>query len=309
MHSFHMPRIPESAHRIEIPDFKERVGKVRHTYEVDTDHLLMVSSDRVSTFDVVHPTAIPDKGKILTQMAAFWFERIERLGIPHHFVTADTDEIIARYPNLLPHKDQLQDRSMLVNKGDVYPVEAIVRGNITGSGWKDYKKTGEVCGIRLPEGLQESQELDPPIFTPSTKAEVGHDENIPFERAAEIVGKDVASQIRELSILLFSDAREYARIRGIIIADTKVEWANINGELTLVDEVLTPDSSRFWPEDSFELGKTPNSLDKQYVRDYVNKLGWNKEYPAPELPEEVVQLTRRKYVQACEQLTGRKLDI
>jgi phosphoribosylaminoimidazole-succinocarboxamide synthase len=304
-----MPRIPESAHRIEIPDFKERVGKVRHTYEVDTDHLLMVSSDRVSTFDVVHPTAIPDKGKILTQMAAFWFERIERLGIPHHFVTADTDEIIARYPNLLPHKDQLQDRSMLVNKGDVYPVEAIVRGNITGSGWKDYKKTGEVCGIRLPEGLQESQELDPPIFTPSTKAEVGHDENIPFERAAEIVGKDVASQIRELSILLFSDAREYARIRGIIIADTKVEWANINGELTLVDEVLTPDSSRFWPEDSFELGKTPNSLDKQYVRDYVNKLGWNKEYPAPELPEEVVQLTRRKYVQACEQLTGRKLDI
>lgn len=301
------PLIPENAHSITIPGYSERVGKVRHTYELDNEHLLMVASDRVSTFDVVHPTAIPDKGKVLTAISAFWFSMAEQLGIPHHLITADTDEIIERYPELKTNRDQIEHRSMLVHKGAVPPLEAIVRGNITGSGWKEYQQNGTVCGIELPANLQQCEELHPPIFTPSTKAEEGHDVNISYEQACEIVDGKIVDEIREKSLLLFSHAREYAKKSGIIIADTKFEFAQTEDGLLLADEVLTPDSSRFWPVETFGVGRDQPSLDKQYVRNYVSGLGWNKEYPAPEIPHEVVQVTRNKYLSAYQRLTGTML--
>ncbi len=300
------PSIPEEAHRITIPGYPERIGKVRHTINLDAEKMGMVASDRISTFDNVHPTAIPDKGKILTAMSVFWFGMAERLGIPHHLLSADIDEIIERYPDLAAHRDQIDGRIMLVKKGVVAPIEAIMRGNIAGSGWKDYNNNkGVVCGIQLPPGLLNSQELVPPIFTPSTKEEVGHDRNITFKEACTITDRTIVEAIRDQSTLLFTAARDYAKKKGIILADTKFEWAQTPDGLMLVDEVLTPDSSRFWPLDQFEVGRDQPSFDKQYVRDYVKKeLGWTGEPPAPPLSAHVVGVTREKYLQAYSMLTG-----
>lgn len=305
------PFIPDGAHVIDVPGYAERIGKVRHSYTLSDDELLIVASDRISTFDHVHPTAIPDKGKILTAMSVFWFRMAEKLGIPHHLITADTDKIIERYPALETHRSKIDGRSMLVQKADVAPVEAIVRGNITGSGWKDYEQNqGKVCGIQLPAGLQKSQELRPPIFTPSTKEDVGHDKNISFEQMVALVTRPIADEIRAKSLRLFTAARDYAKSCGIVLADTKFEFGKKDGEIILIDEILTPDSSRFWPEEQVVLGQDPPSFDKQYVRDYASKeLQWNREPPAPALPDHVVQVTRHKYVRAYEMLTGLRLKL
>ena len=297
-----MPNIPEGAHRVELPGYPERVGKVRHTFDLGTGELLMVASDRVSTFDSVHPTAIPDKGAILTQISKFWFDFAAEHGIPHHLVTAETDEIIRLYPALAPYRDALDKRSMLVKKGDIVPIEAIVRGNITGSGWESYKKDGTVCGIALPEGLRQCEKLDQPLFTPSTKADEGHDINISFEEASDRVGGVLMRHMRNLSLKLFTSARDYAAGKGIIIADTKFEWTE---HMVLADEVLTPDSSRFWPADDFEVGRDQKSFDKQIVRNHVKEAGWDKRPPAPELPREIVDRTRERYLEVYERLTGK----
>jgi phosphoribosylaminoimidazole-succinocarboxamide synthase len=270
-------------------------GKVREIYE-DGDELIMVASDRISVYDVVLPTPIPDKGKVLTQMSLFWFELTGDI-VPNHFISEDVPEEAA-------------GRGMRVKKLDMYPVECVVRGYITGSGWKEYQETGEVCGIGLPEGLQESQQLPEPIFTPATKADVGdHDENIDFDRAAEIVGdRALMEELRRISIELYKRGSEHAAERGIILADTKFELGSHAGaEIVLGDEVLTPDSSRFWPADTWEPGKGVPSFDKQYVRDYASSLGWDKKDPGPELPDEVVENTRAKYIEAYERITDRKL--
>jgi phosphoribosylaminoimidazole-succinocarboxamide synthase len=276
-----------------------RQGKVRDIYDLG-DALLMVASDRLSAFDVVMPNPIPGKGAILTQMSKFWFRMMEAQ-VPNHLITAD----VADFPKVChPHLDILRDRAMLVHKAEPLPVECIVRGYISGSGWESYKEYGEVCGIRLPEGLQESDRLPEPLFTPSTKAEMGaHDENISFEQAADILGEDLAVRLRDVSIGVYKTAVEYAGTRGIIIADTKFEFGMIGGQLTLIDEVLTPDSSRFWPKDSYQPGGPQKSYDKQYVRDYLLSLGWNKKPPAPELPQEVIRDTQAKYEEALRQLT------
>jgi phosphoribosylaminoimidazole-succinocarboxamide synthase len=271
-------------------------GKVREIYE-DGDELIMVASDRISVYDVVLPTEIPDKGRVLTQMSLFWFELTEDI-VPNHFISEDVPEEAA-------------GRGMRVKKLDMFPVECVVRGYITGSGWKEYQETGEVCGIGLPEGLQESQKLPEPIFTPATKADIGdHDENIDFDRAAEIVGdRSLMEELRRISIELYKRGSEHAAERGIILADTKFELGSHAGaEIVLGDEVLTPDSSRFWPADTWEPGKGVPSFDKQYVRDYASSLGWDKKDPGPELPDEVVENTRAKYVEAYERITDRKLD-
>jgi phosphoribosylaminoimidazole-succinocarboxamide synthase len=269
-------------------------GKVRDIYAVGEDRLLMVVSDRISTYDVVHPTPIPDKGKVLTGLSAFWFERTGHI-CPNHVVSV-TD---------VPQ--EALGRGMLVERLEMVPVECVVRGYITGSGWKDYTATGSVCGIPLPEGLLESQELPEPIFTPATKAEVGdHDENVEFDRAAEIVGdRALLEELRDLSIALYSFARDHARERGILLADTKFEFGRRpDGTVVLGDEALTPDSSRFWPADGYEPGRSQPSFDKQYVRDWASSSGWDKTPPAPELPDEVVEGTRARYVEAYERITG-----
>jgi phosphoribosylaminoimidazole-succinocarboxamide synthase len=269
-------------------------GKVRDIYEVGEDRLLMVVSDRISTYDVVHPTLIPDKGKVLTGLSAFWFERTGQI-CPNHLVSV-TD---------VP--PEARGRGMLVERLEMVPVECVVRGYITGSGWKDYKATGGVCGIGLPDGLVESQELPEPIFTPATKADVGdHDENVDFDRAAEIVGdRALLVELRELSIALYSSARDHARERGILLADTKFEFGRRpDGTNVLGDEALTPDSSRFWPADGYEPGRAQPSFDKQYVRDWASSSGWDKTPPAPELPDDVVAGTRARYVEAYERITG-----
>jgi phosphoribosylaminoimidazole-succinocarboxamide synthase len=269
-------------------------GKVRDIYEVGDDRLLMVVSDRISTYDVVHPTPIPDKGKVLTGLSAFWFERTGHI-CPNHLVSV-TD---------VP--PEARGRGMLVERLEMAPVECVVRGYITGSGWKDYRATGSVCGIGLPEGLVESQELPEPIFTPATKADVGdHDENVDFDRAAEIVGdRPLLEELRELSIALYSFARDHARERGILLADTKFEFGRRpDGTVVLGDEALTPDSSRFWPADGYEPGRAQPSFDKQYVRDWASSSGWDKTPPAPELPDEVVMGTKSRYVEAYERITG-----
>ncbi len=267
-------------------------GKVREIYEWEDD-LLMVASDRISIYDVVMPTPIPDKGKVLNRISEFWFELTSDI-VPNHFVSTDVPEEVA-------------ERAMRVRRLEMYPVECVVRGYLSGSGWKEYKRDGSVCGIELPEGLLESDKLPEPIFTPATKAEIGdHDENVDFDRAAEIVGdRALMEELRDLSIAVYSRAAEHARSRGIILADTKFEFGRgKNGQIVLGDEVLTPDSSRFWPADSYEPGKTPPSFDKQFVRDWADEAGWDHTPPAPELPPDVVEQTRAKYVEAYERITG-----
>ena len=277
-------------------------GKVRDIYDIG-EHFLIVATDRLSAFDVVLPTPIPNKGKVLTQMSGFWFDHFKDF-VPNHLVSTDIND----YPkNLHPFRDQLEGRSMLVKKANVFPVECVERGYLTGSALKDYIKTGSVCGIRLPAGLRESDRLPQPIFTPATKAETGHDENISEEQAATIIGQEIVQRLKELTLSLYSRGVEYALTRAIIICDTKFEFGLIDGKITIVDEMLTPDSSRFWPADQYSPGKPQPSFDKQFVRDYLEKIGWNKQPPAPELPDEIVQATSAKYVEALRLLTGRGL--
>jgi phosphoribosylaminoimidazole-succinocarboxamide synthase len=274
-------------------------GKVRDVYEVG-DKLLLIATDRLSAFDVVLPTGIPGKGVLLTQMSLFWFELLKHV-VPHHVVSADVSE----YPDeLKPFRNQLEGRSMLVQKTDVLPIECVVRGYIVGSGWKDYKKTGAICGIALPAGLRESDRLEPPIFTPATKAETGHDENISYETMVETVGPDRAAEARRVSLEIYERARAHAEARGLIVADTKFEFGIRDGRLIWIDEALTPDSSRFWPRDDYAPGRSQPSFDKQFVRDYLETLDWDKQPPGPELPPEVVARTVDKYVEAFERLRG-----
>ncbi|RLF39651.1 MAG: phosphoribosylaminoimidazolesuccinocarboxamide synthase [Thermoplasmata archaeon] len=278
-------------------------GKVRDIYEID-GNLLIVATDRISAFDFVLPDPIPNKGIYLTQLSIFWFERMKKL-IDNHLVSGNVED----FPNKLKdHLDVLDKRSMLVIKTKVIPVECIVRGYLSGYGWKEYQKRGEVCGIKLPPGLKESDELDEPIFTPTTKAEKGHDVPITFDRLKELVGKEVAEFLREKSLRIYEEARDYAYRRGIIIADTKFEFGFRDDDIILIDEILTPDSSRFWPLDSYEPGKPQPSFDKQYVRDYLINIGWDRKSPPPHLPNEVILETERKYREAFERLTGRKLE-
>jgi len=279
-----------------------RRGKVRDVYDLG-ERLLVVATDRISAFDVVLPTGIPQKGVVLTQLSLFWFRLLEGL-TPNHVVTGD----VAEYgPALQPYRDQLEGRSMLVVKTDPFPVECVVRGYITGSGWKDYQATGAVCGIELPSGLRESDRLDPPIFTPSTKAETGHDENISFERMAGIVGAARAAELRDLSLEIYRRARAHAEGRGVILADTKFEFGTRDGRVVWIDEALTPDSSRFWSREAYAPGRSQPSYDKQFVRDYLESIRWNKQPPAPSLPDDVVDRTRAKYLEAYERITGKKL--
>jgi phosphoribosylaminoimidazole-succinocarboxamide synthase len=279
-------------------------GKVRDIYDLG-DSLLIVATDRISAFDVVMPTPIPDKGKILTQVSAFWFDFFKDL-VPNHILETDA----RRFPEACrPYEGQLSGRTMWVRKAEPLPVECIVRGYLVGSGWKDYQKTGAVCGIRLPEGLQLAQQLPEPIFTPSTKAEKGaHDENISFDQMARLIGKDLAEQVRDLTLAIYQKGAAHARERGIILADTKLEFGLLDGKLILIDEVLTPDSSRFWPADRYQVGSNPESFDKQYLRDYLVASGWKDGQPAPELPDEVVANTRARYLEALERLTGKGLE-
>jgi len=274
-------------------------GKVRDVYDLG-DRLLVVATDRLSAFDVVLPTGIPGKGILLTQMSLFWFRLLADV-VPHHVLTADVDE----YPvELRAFREQLEGRSMIVVKTDVLPVECVVRGYLVGSGWKDYKATGSVCGIALPAGLRESDPIEPPIFTPATKAETGHDENIPFETMAATVGEERAVEARRVSLEIYSRARAYAEARGIILADTKFEFGVRDGRLVWIDEALTPDSSRFWPKDGYAPGRSQPSFDKQFVRDYLETLRWDKQPPGPELPPDVVDRTLEKYVEAFDRLRG-----
>lgn len=279
-------------------------GKVRDIYDLG-DTLLIVTTDRISAFDVVMPTPIPDKGRILTQLSAFWLDFLGKL-VPHHLISTRIED----FPSIcIPHAHVLAGRTMWVQKAEVLPVECIVRGYLAGSGWKDYRETGTLCGVSLPPGLREAQKLPQTLFTPSTKAAKGaHDENISFERMIEIVGREVAQQVRDLSIALYETAASYAAEKGILVADTKFEFGLKDGTLMLVDEVLTPDSSRFWPADRYEMGTSPESFDKQYVRDYLIRSGWKTSDPAPELPLQVVIDTRARYLEALERLTGRGLE-
>ena len=284
-----------------LPGLPVRRGKVRDIYDLG-DHLLLISTDRVSAFDWVLPTGIPDKGRVLTQIAAYWFAILE---VPHHLVSIDIDRISPYLPKDTD-RGLLSGRSSLVRKAEVVPIECVVRGYLAGSGWKEYQKTGTVCGIQLPDALTESAQLSEPIFTPATKAETGHDENISFDRAAELVGAEVAEQLRRRSLEVFNRGAQYAEKRGIIIADTKFEWGRAGDELILIDEVLTPDSSRFWPADQYQSGRSQPSFDKQFVRDWLSGTAWDKNSPPPALPEDIVAKTRQKYVEAFERLTGKK---
>jgi phosphoribosylaminoimidazole-succinocarboxamide synthase len=279
-----------------------RRGKVRDVYEPSEEHLLIVACDRISAFDHVLPTPIPDKGKTLTQISNFWFHKTEHL-IQNHIV--DPNPGPQWFPEIDWHYPELDGRTVLVRKTEPLVIEAIVRGYLSGSGWKEYQNSGTVCDIPLPSGLSESDKLPEPIFTPSTKAQTGHDENISFEKASSLVGEELAAKVRDTSITLYGFAADYARERGIVIADTKFEFGLLaNGELILIDEMLTPDSSRFWPAESYAPGGPQTSFDKQYVRDYLEAIKWNKEPPAPELPDEVVKRTREKYREAVRRLTS-----
>jgi len=277
-------------------------GKVRELFEVD-GHLLMVATDRISAFDVILPNAIPHKGKVLTQLSAFWFERLEGM-VAHHLVSVQVDEFPAP---LQPFKEELAGRSMLVRKCTPLPIECVVRGYLAGSGWAEYRQSEMICGNRLPSGLVESAELPEPIFTPATKATNGHDENISFDRAAQIIGPELAEQVRDLSLRIYNRAREYALEKGIIICDTKFEFGMEGSRLLLIDEVLTPDSSRFWPADEFEPGKSQPSFDKQFIRDFLETLDWDKAPPGPELPSSIVEATSQRYLEAYRLLTGKNL--
>jgi phosphoribosylaminoimidazole-succinocarboxamide synthase len=276
-------------------------GKVRDIYDAGDD-LLIVATDRLSAFDVVLPTPIPDKGKVLTQLSLFWFKKLHGI-VPSHVL-----EAVNFTGELAPYARELAGRAMLVRRTEPIPIECVVRGYLSGSGWKDYKKTGSVCGIALPGGLIESSKLPEPIFTPSTKATSGHDENISFDEAASQIGTPLAERLRDVSIEIYRRASEYAAERGIIIADTKFEFGIANGELIWIDEALTPDSSRFWPADEYKPGHAQPSFDKQYVRDYLEQIGWNKQAPGPALPPDVVAATRVRYREAYERITGHALD-
>lgn len=281
-----------------LPGLSVRRGKVRDIYDLG-DQLLMIATDRISAFDWVLPTPIPDKGRVLTGLSVFWFDY---LGERHHLITDD----VSRMP--LPDgadRDLLSGRTMLVHKADPVPIECVVRGYLAGSAWKEYQSTGAVCGIRLPEGMVEAQEFDEPLFTPATKAVTGHDENISFDEMARRVGEDIAEELRRRSIELYKKARAHARERGIILADTKLEWGFKDGQLILIDEVFTPDSSRFWPADQYEPGRSQPSFDKQFVRDWLAATDWDKNSPPPPLPDEIVEQTRQRYIEAYERLTGR----
>ena len=279
-------------------------GKVRDVYAIDNDRLLIVATDRISAFDCILPTPIERKGEVLTALSRFWFSKLGHI-VPHHLITSNLDEM----PDAIRgHKPELAGRSMLVVRTEVFPAECVVRGYLVGSGWKDYQRTGEVCGHKLPAGLRESEQLAESIFTPATKAQTGHDENISEQQMAEIVGKETMESLREISLRLYQEASNYARQRGIIIADTKFEFGRDGeGRITLIDEVLTPDSSRFWPASEYQVGKSQASFDKQYVRDYLEGLDWDKTPPAPPLPPEVAQATTTRYLEAYELLVGEPL--
>lgn len=289
--------------KIDIPDTTSRSGKVREIFDAG-DRLLFVASDRISAFDCVMPNGIPQKGQVLTQISKFWFERTGDV-VANHMISTDVSE----YPSPFnQYAEQLEGRSMLVKKTEVLPVECIVRGYLIGSGWKEYRKSGTIGGMPLRPGYEMAGKLDEPIFTPSTKAEQGlHDENISFDQMKEIVGEEKAEKLKAISLKLYKEAADYALTKGIIIADTKFEFGELDGEIILIDEALTPDSSRFWPADSYQTGVSPFSFDKQFVRDYLETLDWDKTPPAPELPAEIVEKTQAKYLEAYERLTGEKL--
>lgn len=276
-------------------------GKVRDIYDLGNQQLLFVATDRISAFDHVLATGITDKGRILTQLSLFWFDLLKDT-IKNHLVTADATEFP---PSCTPYLDQLQGRSMLVKRAEMFPVECVVRGYISGSGWKDYLQTGSICGIKLPSGLHESDKLPEPIFTPAAKNNVGHDENISFEKMVDAIGQNAAEKLRSLTIKIYEKASKHAADKGLILADTKFEFGLVNGEITLADEVLTPDSSRYWPAETYNPGGAQPSFDKQYVRDYLESIHWNKQAPAPALPPEVVERTKAKYLEAFRLITGR----
>ncbi len=291
--------------KIELPGVQAlRSGKVREIYDAG-ENLLFIASDRISAFDCVMPNGIPQKGEVLNMVSKFWFERTTDI-VPNHMLTTEVSEYPAPFNQ---YADQLAGRSMLVKKTEVFPVECIVRGYLIGSGWKEYQQSGTIGGMPLRPGYQQADQLDEPIFTPSTKAEQGlHDENISFDRAKEIIGEETAEKLKAISLALYKRAAEYALTKGIIIADTKFEFGELNGEIILIDEALTPDSSRFWPADTYEVGYSPLSFDKQFVRDYLETLDWGKTPPAPELPAEIVEKTQAKYLEAYERLTETKLE-
>ena len=281
-----------------------RRGKVRDVYAVDEGSLLIVATDRISAFDCILPTPIARKGEVLTALSRFWFAKLAHI-VPNHLLTTNIDEM----PDVIRgHAAELRGRSMLVKRTEVFPVECVIRGYLSGSGWKDYQRTGQVCGHQLPSGLRESEQLAEPIFTPATKAETGHDENISEQQMAEIVGLEVTETLRDVSLRLYQEASDYARSRGIIIADTKFEFGRgHDGQIILIDEVLTPDSSRFWPAESYEVARSQASFDKQFVRDYLEQLDWDKQPPAPPLPPQVAQATTDRYLEAYELLVGQRL--
>jgi phosphoribosylaminoimidazole-succinocarboxamide synthase len=290
----------------DFPDLElHSSGKVRDIYTIDAEHLLFIATDRISAFDYVLATGIPHKGGVLTQLSLFWFEFLRDI-VPNHLVTAEVEQ----YPSAIrKYSNQLRGRSMLVRRAEMFPVECVVRGYISGSAWKEYKASRSVCGIPLPEGLKESDQLPEPIFTPATKAVTGHDENISIDEMSKLVGRELSEQLRDLSLAVYKKAADYARQKGIIIADTKFEFGRTPTGVTLADEILTPDSSRFWPADKYRPGQPQESFDKQYVRDYLEEIRWNKQPPAPALPPEVAVKTSEKYVDAYRQITARELDI
>jgi len=290
----------------DFPDLKLHAsGKVRDVYQIDKERLLFVATDRISAFDYVLATGIPHKGRVLSQISLFWFDFLSDI-VPNHLITADVEQ----YPQALQkYAEVLRGRSMIVQRAEMFPVECVVRGYISGSAWKEYKAAGKVCGIELPTGLRESEAFPEPIFTPATKEVSGHDENISFARMCEILGSETSSTLRDLTLRVYKKAAAYARQRGIIIADTKFEFGRTPQGITLADEVLTPDSSRFWPADKYEPGRGQESYAKQYVRDYLEEIRWNKQPPAPALPAEVASQTSEKYLDAYFQITGRKLDV
>ncbi len=298
-----MPSFLQPLLQIDLPGIKKvKSGKVREIFDLD-DRFLFVASDRISAYDVIMPNGIPRKGEVLTQISHFWFDRLEG-NVPNHRLVGTGDPL----PDILEeHREALKGRSMIVCKAEPLTIECVVRGYLAGSGWKEYQNNGKVCGIQLPDGLVESSELPEPIFTPATKAEEGHDENISFEQAKDIVGAETAEKVRKLSLDIYMEARAYAAEKGIIIADTKFEFGWFNGELVLIDEVLTPDSSRFWPQDEYKPGQGQPSFDKQFVRDYLSTLDWDKTPPGPELPENIVEDSMKKYLDAYERLAGKPL--
>ena len=293
---------PASQTSIDLPGIKKlRSGKVREVFDLG-ERLLFVATDRISAFDVILPDPIPHKGAVLNQISAFWFKRFDE--IQNHLVTVDFE----KFPkNLQPFREQLAGRSMIIKKTKPLPVECVVRGYLAGSSWKEYQQSQSVCGIKLPAGLKLASQLPEPIFTPATKAEEGHDENIDMKRCAQIIGEELADRVKALSLEIYSRGRDHAAQRGIIVADTKFEFGTVDGDLLLIDECLTPDSSRFWPKDQYAVGQSPPSFDKQFVRDYLETLDWDKTPPAPRLPKDVVEKTSAKYLEAFRRLTGNEI--